>query len=77
MVFTIGLTISGLTTDNKIDNVATNSDLVQTYISIKRQYPVCGYFIYKQFQGHGFIFYICGSTHHKSILLQITNVMAA
>jgi len=67
MVFTVGLTISGLITANKIDNVVTNSDLVQTYISIIRLYPVCGYFIYKQFQGHDFVFRQSSIPH--SILL--------
>jgi hypothetical protein len=54
-VFTVGLTISGLISD-KIYNIVRNSDLAQTYLSIIRLYPVCGYFTYKQFQGHDFVF---------------------
>lgn len=62
-MFTVGLTIIGLITDNKIYNVVTSSDLVQKYLSIIIVYPVCGYFIHKQFQGHDFVF---RQSHHTT-----------
>jgi hypothetical protein len=56
MVITVVFTISGLMFEQKVDNVVTNSHPGQMQLSVMRLYPVCGYFIYKQFQEHNFVF---------------------